>query len=524
MKNLFLGFIIAFFCYQNSQAQANVNTWTWIKGANTIDQTSIYGIRGVANATNRPSAVYEHVSWTYNGKMYLFGGIGKDSSNQGGRLHDLWEFDHSTLNWTWIKGKGIKGQASNYGVLQVPAASNLPSGRIFAASWIYNGQLYLFGGEDGSQTISNDLWRYSIATKNWTWIKGAGPNITNQAGIYGTQGVAAVINTPGARYKANTWVYNNKVYLFGGNGFDKNGVQGFLNDLWEYNPITNNWTWLKGANVVNQLGSYGGQGLPSAFNRPGCRENFSTWVSNGLLYLMGGFGLDNNTTSSAYFNDLWQYNPNNNIWTWLKGSNLTNQLGVYGTKGIPNANNTPGARVTAVTWTVNDRLYMMGGYGKSSIPTNTSLYLNDLWEYDSGSNNWRWLKGSNNLEEYGTYGTIGLPALGNSPGAKDDHTSWFYNGKLYLFGGYGYDGTNGIGSLNDIWEYVPACTDMYSLKSGNWNDGNTWSCGRVPIATDPITIKGHIIDLAGNCFAKNIIYNNSGSLNFTISSNLKLNP
>ena len=34
------------------------------------------------------------------------------------------------------------------------------------------------------------------------------------------------------------------------------------------------------------------------------------------------------------------------------------------------------------------------------------------------------------------------------------------------------------------------CSYMYSVQTGNWNQGTTWSCGRIPISTDDITISG----------------------------------
>ncbi len=34
------------------------------------------------------------------------------------------------------------------------------------------------------------------------------------------------------------------------------------------------------------------------------------------------------------------------------------------------------------------------------------------------------------------------------------------------------------------------CADMHSVQTGDWNQGTTWSCGRIPISTDDITISG----------------------------------
>jgi hypothetical protein len=48
----------------------------------------------------------------------------------------------------------------------------------------------------------NDLWTYRAG--QWTWM--AGLKVTNQKGAYGTQGVAAASNVPGARLGAYNWI------------------------------------------------------------------------------------------------------------------------------------------------------------------------------------------------------------------------------------------------------------------------------------------------------------------------------
>jgi hypothetical protein len=104
-------------------------------------------------------------------------------------------------------------------------------------------------------------------------------------------------------------------------------------------------------------------------------------------------------------------------WTWIGGSNTLNQPGIYGTQGIPSATNTPGARSYASTWM--DRfgnLWLFGGYGFDSNRGGFGGDLNDLWEFSGGQ--WTWVGGSNLVEQAGAYGTLGVAAPGNTPGAR----------------------------------------------------------------------------------------------------------
>src|SRR5579862_283640 len=80
-------------------------------------------------------------------------------------------------------------------------------------------------------------------------------------------------------------------WLFGGHAFDSVGTYGELNDLWKFDGL--NWTWVSGAPVANQSGSFGTLGTASSSNTPSSRAWSTSWTDPaGTLWLFGGGGYD----------------------------------------------------------------------------------------------------------------------------------------------------------------------------------------------------------------------------------------
>ena len=112
-----------------------------------------------------------------------------------------------------------------------------------------------------------------------TWVSGS--STAFQIGTYGVQGTGSISNIPGARLGAVSWIdVSGNLWLFGGSGLDSTGANGFLNDLWEYTPSTQNWTWFSGSNLRNGTGAYGVQGTGSTLNIPGGRQPSNSWIDN----------------------------------------------------------------------------------------------------------------------------------------------------------------------------------------------------------------------------------------------------
>jgi hypothetical protein len=150
---------------------------------------------------------------------------------------------------------------------------------------------------------------------------------------------------------------------------------------------------------------------------------------------------------------LWVFNPNTNVWTWMSGSNVINQSGIYGTLGAASSANTPGAREhrNVFAWSdKNGNLWLFGGYGYGN---STIGLLNDLWTYNPANEQWTWRGGSIEDNAMGSYGSIGSTASSNMPGARRDGIGWIdNNSNLWVFGGSG-NGATTTGNLNDLWKY-----------------------------------------------------------------------
>ncbi|HUY00342.1 MAG TPA: kelch repeat-containing protein [Candidatus Deferrimicrobium sp.] len=425
------------------------NVWTWVSGSYSVDNIGFYGTKGVAGPVNVPGARWESVSWAdAGGNFWLFGGQGYDNFDEG-FLNDLWMFNVATTMWTWVSGNYSRNNYGTYGTKGVADSANVPGARSASVSWTdRGGNLWLFGGYGYTNASSgqlNDLWRFNVSDATWTWVSGS--YSVNNLGTYGTKGVADAANVPGARVYSISWTDTvGNLWLFGGYG-RSNASLGVLNDLWMFNVSDATWTWVSGSYSVNNLGTYGTKGVADPANVPGARYDVESWTdAGGNFWLFGGEGYDN--ASSGFLNDLWRFNVSDVTWMWVSGNYSVNNYGMYGTKGVANPANVPGARNGGASWTdAGGNFWLFGGQGYDNA---SSGFLNDLWRFNVSDATWIWVSGDYFSGNDGTYDMNEM----NMPGARDSPASWTdAGGNFWLFGGYGWsDGPEGY--LNDLWKYT----------------------------------------------------------------------
>lgn len=223
---------------------------------------------------------------------------------------------------------------------------------------------YCGTGRNAGFTVTSDFFVFDHATELWSPIS-AMPDSAN-------------------RQYATAVTHNGKGYVFGG----INDQNEFLNDLWSYNPSTNQWDLLGTAPFDGRSGA-------------------QSFVIDDKIFVVGG-----RTSSVAATNEVWSYDLISGIWDqkndipgegiWRGFATAYNNTGVVGmgadstlTKRgeiyyytpsgdtwmeMPQLSTTPMNFVAANR--INDRVYVFGGEDAQSLYSNEFRYLdltNQSW-------------------------------------------------------------------------------------------------------------------------------------------------
>lgn len=275
---------------------------------------------------------------------------------------------------------------------------------------------------------------------------------------------------PGAgRAGGLTFVLDGKGYW----GFGAT-TEGYLRDIWSYDPITDSWerkndfpfdpgeislTIGNKAYVITYSGSLFeykpelDEWIYLSSFPPGNRPGITGFALEGKAYL----GTGNNVDSQNFtvFKDFWLYDPSTNEWTQIEDfpgtARTTAQAFIINNKGYiglgfnglgapPIYNDFYSFDPLSMTWTkvadfpVNNSLpgivFSSSSKGYIGLPENNQKHLGEVYEFNPITNIWR---------------KVSMFPNGNSLSTN----SFNINNRMYVIGGWGSDYSK------QVWEFVP---------------------------------------------------------------------
>jgi hypothetical protein len=243
--------------YNPSSAQ-----WAWMSGAATGSTYPVYGTMGVSSPTVNPGGRSTQGVSDASGNLYIFGGDVETATIHRGR-NDLWKYNISNNQWTWIGGTQSTTHQGTYGVQGVFSSTTVPAGRAGHAMWAdnNNNKIWLFGGSYLTLAYYyalNDTWCFDIATGQWAWMKGSNtpfcltcsPMSTVNLTVYGTQTVPSVSNTPDWCSYPSYWPNDpNTLWIFSGEQYFSSS------DLWRFNGCPASTVSISSTNTLLCAGS-----------------------------------------------------------------------------------------------------------------------------------------------------------------------------------------------------------------------------------------------------------------------------
>jgi hypothetical protein len=241
------------------------------------------------DAYDLPSARAGHSLVAYNGFLYAVGGV--DSAG-------------TRSNHVYIAKLGANGEPSLWHPTSTNKAdwvywyrdtsTNLSSERSYAATVAYNNRLYVLGGQTNA------------ASGGVTTVEYANISPTGTFGSWTTTGMSAL---PSARHNHTAHVYNDRIYLVGGNS------SGTLQNSVHFAKLNNDGTmnsWVAANSFATARMAGGG--------------SYST-IWGGYLYISGGCSAVNGSgycTTIASDIQLASINADGSLAAWGSISNLTN--------------------------------------------------------------------------------------------------------------------------------------------------------------------------------------------------------
>jgi hypothetical protein len=338
--------------------------------------------------------------------------------------------------------------------------------------------MFIFGGQD-EKGYHDSLYAFGTNSSgglSWTLMRGN--KTMNSVGRYGSFKALSVDNYPSARSGAcMDFITSSHSIMFGGRGVDSAGEEGFLNDLWIAEDMTQ-FGWYAGSQKINQPSVMSGKdATPSGRWKHTCGSHFES----KKFVVFGGMGQHpKNPKDTAILDDLYAYGENG--WEFLTGGSHS-QAPDFKNKEKKMRN--PGSRAEHSSVMVEKDFFTFGGQSVMLDKKSGGLVevmMADLWRYDMIARQWFFMGGTQLANSHGSYPSeIGTGSKKFGPGARVMASIAFnqLTNEIFIFGGFGYGYVRGeVGYLNDLWSYNPV--EQYFTWYGGSSGINSAGSDKLP--------------------------------------------
>lgn len=293
-----------------------------------------------------PARIHHAIALLPDGKVLLFGGEDPD----GNALGDTWILDPDAVAGSTGGRHGLmrlvkRPLLEDWNQIDDPNAPEARYGHSMVT--LSDGRVVLFGGQDATAGLRNDLHIFNGNRWEHIFVDGARPDHEQ----------------PFPRAYHNAWVYQDKVYIQGGVAPQPDGGYEFYQDLWKYDPSSNTWeelarapqfisphaqpffmgstAYLVDPHKAAMTGrSYSYDMEKDQWNQfplenapPGGEgktiDYYNMVQTNGAAHLFGGGIWDSNTETYSYSQEVWRYDwdAETQTGTFTKMGDMPHSLG-----------------------------------------------------------------------------------------------------------------------------------------------------------------------------------------------------
>jgi N-acetylneuraminic acid mutarotase len=439
---------------------SNHGAWVWMGGSKSANSTGTYGTLGTGSPDNEPPGRENALGWSGAfGDLAIYGGEFNTGASTRGYLDDLWLFTaeippvspaSATLSANSISVSSYVGSYNAQGGVTITDEGNgsLYVGSIGitgpgAAAWALQANYPCPPPLSISHSCNIGVTFTPPEAKTYSAVLSINDNATNSPQTVQLTGKGVAIpvypTTTTLTASAAKITYGSSLVLTA----NVSNAAGVSNPNGRYGSVT----FYDGSELAGS--SYMSEGQAVTWSTDALTPGEHTFTAN---YPGDTFDDPSKSNAVTVTVSLPTSEPSYN-WIWLGGPGTPSNGILPEFPGLvyESTSYEPGDRASALTWMDDSgNFYLFGGIGYAE--SGVAGLLSDTWTFTPSRGTWYCICDPGTT--YFTPNEPGRYGININPGSRYGAAHWTDNlGKVWMFGGFGYDSTGAAGYLNDLWTF-----------------------------------------------------------------------